>query len=257
MGNEFAPYFEAYFRPGEPVCREERQYTLFLYNRLLAIRSRASTEDRKFLAACGITGEGLIIHSVLYEASFMRDIFWRERADQQRNGGGPLCFNRLLYQFLSKTEEGSNHIPADRNLGGRSGYAALKNRIADIQDEETNRRIEEENQTMKQMMNARPDLAVLYEAGGKKYMKFMECKYLSNEDVYHGGIKQTEIQAKIGRFLCEHVSGLEFAGVQLIFFQSNANARKLKSKKYHEPGKTDVIDLKTLIPEYWQEENIL
>ena len=69
------------------ICREERQYAVFLYNILRKYgkkRSRAKLADgekediQAIFAACGIEADDDIEY-VFYEATFMRDFFKRER----------------------------------------------------------------------------------------------------------------------------------------------------------------------------------
>lgn len=59
------------------VCREERQYAVFLYNILCYYRrpERRCQQAQKIFKVCGI--EDAIIKQVFYEATFMRD-FLRE-----------------------------------------------------------------------------------------------------------------------------------------------------------------------------------
>lgn len=56
------------------------------------------------------------------------------------------------------------------------------------------------------MMNAKPDIAVVYEDSGRKFLLFLECKFESGESSYpKGDVRQCEIQGKIADFLCKYV----------------------------------------------------
>lgn len=67
---------------------------------------------------------------------------------------------------------------------------------------------------IREMMNAAPDIAVIYSIAekdtdgqhkpDKNYLLFLECKFESNESSYESGYKQSEIQGKIADFLCNH-----------------------------------------------------
>ena len=67
---------------------------------------------------------------------------------------------------------------------------------------------------IREMMNATPDIAVIYsitekDTDGqhkpdKNYLLFLECKFESNESSYESGYRQREIQGKIADFLCNH-----------------------------------------------------
>lgn len=65
------------------ICREERQYALYLHNVLFKnkkkpIEKLTERDVSPILSACGFK-EGDVIQEVFYEASFMRDFFWRDR----------------------------------------------------------------------------------------------------------------------------------------------------------------------------------
>lgn len=66
---------------------------------------------------------------------------------------------------------------------------------------------EDELFTIKCMMEAKPDIAVLYEKDDKQYLLFLECKFESGESSYSNKDKsnrkkQSEIQWMIADFLC-------------------------------------------------------
>ncbi|HBA47221.1 MAG TPA: hypothetical protein DCZ91_05375, partial [Lachnospiraceae bacterium] len=59
---------------------------------------------------------------------------------------------------------------------------------------------------IREMMNAKPDLAVIYSIkdANKNYLLFLECKFESNEKSYESCYRQCEIQGKIADFLCKN-----------------------------------------------------
>lgn len=232
---DFTKYFQDYFDPSYPVCREERQYAFFLCSKLMELIGIPTTADQDILTACGIGTHKQIVtlKSVLYEPSFLRDIFFRERKEHPQT----LYFNRLLYQFVSNKTDCTG-IPTNKNLGGKSGIVDLKKRECP-EDQKT----AEEDLNMKWMMNVKPDIAVIYEASEKNHLKFIECKYFSKEDTYAGGIKQRKIQQKVSDFLCKH-TGMESDPVQLVVFRSEGN-KNLSFGKEH----VQEIEVQNLIPD--------
>lgn len=238
-------FFEEYFAEENPVCREERQYALFLYSRLLQMVEQKNPKDDVILKACGLpTEEELCIRSVAYEATYMRDFFWKdrelreERKAQEKKKldyeetlgkeGQEDCFNRKLYEYVRKQlkEEGIDcktsisQIPRNRNLGGKIKWEKVDEKMVKY---------------FRRMMNSKPDIAIYYEYNGKEYLKFLECKYLSRE-TNQEGVSQVVIQSQICDFLCEWM-GIESMGSQLVQFKE-----KNKEKK------ENVLELRQLIP---------
>ena len=99
--NPYLNYLNNYFggkNDENPVCREERQYALFLYNKLLRIAAESGLKDdidKKVLTACGLTEEDKIL-SVYYEVAFMRDFYKRGRDELKTD----LSFNKKLYDYV-------------------------------------------------------------------------------------------------------------------------------------------------------------
>ena len=65
---------------------------------------------------------------------------------------------------------------------------------------------------IKWMMNAQPDIAVVYHIGeeenAQKFLLFIECKFLSRESVYPSkeeNVKQRRVQWMIADFLCKYL----------------------------------------------------
>lgn len=206
------------------ICREERQYALYLSNvlRYYGIKNdehlkKLNDDERNYLKEifqkCGLDFEKDIIEDVFYEATFMRDIFERNRRyhlteDKKRENlievyskrsfkhkdyivDYQKSFNQKLIDFCCQVQSkgikeinyGHNELPNDRQI------INCKNQI-------------------RAMMNAKPDLAVLFEHNGEKQLKFLECKFSSTESNYSGDgdkpyYSQIFIQNKIGEFLCD------------------------------------------------------
>lgn len=69
------------------VCREERQYAVFLYNILCYYRrpERRCQQAQDIFEVCGL--KDAILEQVFYEAAFMRDFFERNRRLVLGKGG--------------------------------------------------------------------------------------------------------------------------------------------------------------------------
>ncbi|MEY8336965.1 hypothetical protein AALB16_02905 [Lachnospiraceae bacterium 62-35] len=216
------------------ICREERQYAVFLYN---ILRYWRDPEKRKLdkrakgiFTACRIP-EDAMVTQVFYEAAFMRDFFERNRRSilSSYHTGRLLTktfsvsdyeidkeysFNYKLMKYVHRKEDENGKTEnqeqdweqekiQERNLGRNEINTSLSPR---------------ERFTIRCMMEAKPDIAVIYER--KKHEKkirellFLECKYDSSEAYYksedsQGGklkISQSEIQGKIAEFLCEYLN---------------------------------------------------
>ena len=260
-----------------PICREERQYALYLSNVLRyygknpgydekhkdvpANRIENNEKVKNIFKACGFNEkndfsnlDNLIIDNVYYEATFMRDYFERNREihfkkdDVKIKGNKDNSFNwRLLeYCWCNFLKESKDKLEGlidkeiekanfeENNYGARNEipflkYAehvkkSFKNEDAFINECKKIENVEEYIRDIKlrkivrAMMNAKPDLAVIYhhknEKGVRKLL-FIECKYESDEDNYKffnynenkevikGKISQTAVQGYIADFLCQ------------------------------------------------------
>ena len=208
---------EEYISGSDSICREERQYALFLNNILLSIGGKLrrgeslKAEESAILDACGLSG-AVHISRVFYEAAFMRDIF--DRLNDS------CFFNRNLLDYIRKRWE-LRIVPGDVlklpvSFKGRNGKEYEK-RLSDIQlgrvGEKKVGKIkasEDEKKALnmaRAMMNSKPDLAVIYRRGGaESFLRFIECKYTSPER--GDEVKQTEAQEWIAHFLCDEEHGL-------------------------------------------------
>lgn len=195
----FVPTADNYISDNYSICREERQYALFLYNILRKYNSkikRKEDEVLKIFEACSLPPEAEIKH-VFYEATLMRDFF-------ERNRRLVLCsdpdVNLLSKEFKSKEK---NKFNSENSFN----FKLLKYIDSDVsydRNDEHNLggKDNTDNEIAKEMMNATPDIAVIYSLRGDRYLHFLECKFESGEDTYKSKKRQCEIQWMIADFLC-------------------------------------------------------
>ena len=198
---------DQYISGADSICREERQYALYLHNILLGIKRKIngekpqhlSKEEQVILDACGL-GSAEKIDNVFYEATFMRDIFEHDRKNYEnyKNHEEYLknCFNSKLLDYICGTKgipqkekdrlEGIKSAVGKKNsegygynLGANAGQKVLSLEL-------------EQNAVIpfiaRVMMNVKPDIAVLYKKQQDEnghYLRFIECKYLSKESQYY------------------------------------------------------------------------
>lgn len=238
------------------ICREERQYAVFLYNILRKYSTLISREKkadktiskvRKIFEACRL--EDANIDHVFYEPTFMRDFYERNRRlrySKKEDWESKLLkksftankdateeyykiesFNKELIRYVykqmcekhTKNEKieigdfekecnlGQNEIEFEKiKIGGKE--------LGDLEKE----RIQ---YTVKWMMNAQPDIAVIYHKGEEentpKLLLFIECKFLSKESSYPAyytngeqkNVKQRQVQWMIADFLCDYLDKTE------------------------------------------------
>lgn len=235
------------------ICREERQYALYLSNVLryygkhhdkLEINSvaieifnsifRKKGEEKE--QALDDTYKNIYIENVFYEATFMRDFFERNRR---------LRFTKDQTKLKDAILKKKFKLPADKKLDKEKSFnhSLLKYCWDVICDRDSNpdkdinlNDVEEVNygknniitddgtilaahSLARAMMNAKPDLAVIYynkNSKSKKKLLFIECKFKSDEDCYYykdnndnnQRIYQTEVQGLIAEFLCRENSYL-------------------------------------------------
>lgn len=194
-------FFDQYLNGNASICREERQYALFLYNILKssAFMDRKGEKVTDILEKSGIVISGKI-ENVFYEAAFMRDFFERDR-------------EKLYLEFAPEKREVHNknfEYTSDKfcTYYGRKETnfnKALIDFISQIEEPEVREQIENEYQDIKNkrekirpvnlghndmfggnniypcisfiarcMMNAKPDIAVLYQ---DNTLQFLECKF--------------------------------------------------------------------------------
>ena len=200
---------ENYINDEFSICREERQYALFLNNILLKYRSPGERTDsavQNIFAACGLPADAGILN-VFYEATFMRDIFERNRRRvMSRKNNKRYNLEKLLKKRKLK-EDDYEFLRDEKNSfenGESFNYKLIEYAKADItyNGKELNFSGNKELSDLRAMMNSKPDIAVIFEQGGTKYLHFLECKFDSSESP-NGDKKQTEIQGEIAQFLCK------------------------------------------------------
>ena len=208
------------------VCREERQFALFLY--LAFLEKKKGNLDpwiTELVKFCLEEKEqDPIIEEVYYEATLMRDYF---AGCKKRSGSEAEEFNRGLLHFcldfLPCGKERADKCIEEltENCGGRMDCHLGTKKVKDaIKKRYPNIKAIMKNETedvpqlyekacldiARMMMNATPDLLVIYRIGGERYAKALECKYQSGqgtyEDVLGVGIKmQYFIQECVMSFL--------------------------------------------------------
>lgn len=255
---EYECSIDNYISDEYSICREERQYALFLYNILKKHRKADRDKIKEIFTACGLPPLKAEIENVFYEATFMRDLFERNRClvlsdnpdvnllskDFRPNKTGRFnqenSFNYKLLTYLKIDIDVLSDEYKEYNLGGKGIVC---------------------NETAKQMMNATPDIAVIYRIGEERYLHFLECKFVSyesgykskedrgseNQDSNDNTIKQCRIQWKIADFLCKGygLSDLKVSGQmekdersRLVQF-----VRKMPKPNSNEINIKDLIDL--------------
>lgn len=246
QNNKYGLSIENFISDKYSICREERQYVLFLYNVLRYYSTPKSREGKmdvqKIFTACGLDEEVVVVEHVFYEATFMRDFFERNRRlrySSEEDWESKLLnkeftpnnenseiesFNKELIQFVykkmceeRKIEAGELEIDSpeiDRNLGqNMKEFEKIKIGKGELDE----RDIEWIKYRVKWMMNAQPDIVVVYhkrEEKTRKYLLFIECKFLSDESSYpfylgnikEENVKQRQVQWMIAKFLCNYLN---------------------------------------------------
>lgn len=202
-----------YVSGADSVCREERQFALYLHNVLLGIGAgKLENGKKEILEACGLP-EDAHIERVFYEATFMRDIF-EPVADVRPFNIALMNYIRTRHPFemsVGQVLELSVFFNArGRNDGKPQAPQVLSDiRLGRVTDDQIkNLKVGNDAKDAlwiaRTMMKSKPDLAVVYKKGeARLFLKFIECKYTSDES--GKDIKQTEAQKLIAGFLCEQV----------------------------------------------------
>jgi len=250
--NEFVWSVDDYVNGKSSICREERQYALYLSNVLRyyntenyqkalkkALKTKVNLPDPTVIfQQCGLSFGEVKIENVFYEATFMRDIFERNRRwylskdkEKWNNVVFQKTFNPSIYVIDNKTNSFNRallnfcwkkicerHKPnnpilnldnveiEEKNYGMNDIKSVVNN------DEKFYCNLSSAHSLARVMMNAKPDLAVIYYNGkGKRKFLFIECKFDSDEDYYYfkdietnqkRKIYQREVQGLIAEFLC-------------------------------------------------------
>ncbi len=259
-----------YISAEESVCREERQFALYLRNILHGIGAgKFEDEKEKILDACGLPADASI-EQVFYEVTFMRDIL--------NDSGNIPSFNLTLMDYIrerSPFEMSAEQVlnlsvvfnARERNDGKPQPPKKLLDirlsRVTDDQikslkdgDDNVKDNVKSALWIARAMMKSKPDLAIVYKQKETGFfMKFIECKYTSPESskkIMQGrDITQTEVQEMIIDFLCEREQ-VQFKkaslkkscpSVDLVRFISNSN-EKMRDKEGE--GNIEIADLVSL-----------
>lgn len=213
--NSYGCSIEHFIQDEYSICREERQYAVLLYNILRKYynKDKRNGNDRvtDIFNACNIPSESEI-ENVFYEVTFMRDFFERNRRIILGNEDCENLKKRLLQKTFCPSickpinEDISFNAKLVRYVTGRNcsiSYAGEENNLGhnEIACDELS---DEEKRIIRHMMNAKPDIAVIYKENNRKKLLFLECKFESAECSYEGGDMQRDIQWKIAEFLCNH-----------------------------------------------------
>lgn len=265
LEKQYGCFIENYIRNDNySICREERQYAVFLYNILRKYSKPEDRKDRKDIKkmfdACRIPEEADIKH-VFYEATFMRDFFernrrihWAEKAEEKLlqksyspkekilNGENSFNYRLLKYVYEDKYKDKFPILQdcwnqEERNLGHST------NEDFNMFEEEKR---DELQLDVRQMMNAKPDIAVVYcmskeveQNAVKSYLLFLECKFESNKSS-----DQCKIQGKIANFLYKYYLENENIEVSpLMGKESKTEAPIVWFTRKPEEGKILISDL--------------
>ncbi len=202
------------------ICREERQYALYLANLL--------SNNNDYVKDIIGFGKHEIVE-VFYEATLMRDYWWYNKEK----------FNSELWNYV-KTRA-MNKTQSNKNMED------IKNHPNYWPNE-----YQHPSSTLARwMMNAKPDIAILYIDNDKYKLSFIECKYTSGEGAYKYDDytkPQTEVQSHIMEFLCDMLKiqyredeDINAGKVILVQFKGEHN------QKEQTPNGWKVIDIKRLV----------
>ncbi len=218
------------------ICREERQYAVFLYNILRKYgkkqsRAKLAGEEKdhilEIFEACGIEADSDIEY-VFYEVTFMRDFFKRERryyAVTENNGSladvllqkkyekeekTKTDFNRRLIEYVFRCEgedPPKMNMESDDTEDAYLRYNLGRNIPKDckILSKTGAKKAEAIREKLRAMMNSKPDIAVIYKKNGQRYLLFIECKFESSEGRYDS-LSQSEAQYHIAEFICGYLN---------------------------------------------------
>lgn len=250
----FNECLEKYLDPQKPVCREERQIALFLYQKLFDMIGKTK-EDMKNIdksytrvrEACGLSDTD-IIKSVYYEVTFMRDFLHQDIKKKS------YVFNKKLFEFVCgifKEDEFSHlieqgqiesfvfcnnnckeckyvkNIDSEHIICNKINYGHNSERTKYLDD------ILAVKTFVRAMMNSKPDLGIIYESVDKKLrLRFLECKDESPESPVN--LFDRKIDDKIKK---ELIHGKSFVMTQTViqYYIAKFVCEKLLNIGYDEP----------------------
>lgn len=238
------------------ICREERQYALYLSNVLRYYgknpnKNRIDNEKIKnIFIACGFNEkdvENIVIENVFYEATFMRDFFERNRRIGLSDSPKTKCLQKTFTpsSYIISNKEKSFNRKLLSFCWMKTGHPKTKEEEIDFnklelyefnygQNDLPGRFIAIKNLT-RAMMNSKPDLAVIYrdsKSDKREKLLFLECKFDSGEDKVSGDegtddYTQTAIQGYIAEFLCKYYLDIDVSNIM----EDPKNSGKYCSRK--------------------------
>ncbi len=237
---------DRYIDEKDPICREERQYALFLYNYLCSMKKGEVSEQDKIRMQLFGT-EPVVIEAVYYEATFMRDLFFWDKKQKEWEQR----FNQYLLEYVKELPEISSlefrewscseeERKTLENLQ-KEAYAKyhLGMYIGHPTREENVDFCKKINTMLKALMNSTPDIAIVYvDSSDVRHLAFLECKYESPEG--HSGEKgmrifQTEAQNAIAYFLTNRLPDYMadvYDDTRIVKFYKSEPRRKSEEKVY-------------------------
>lgn len=221
----------------KPICREERQYALYLYNLMqLYQNSNYRNNLEELFKGTNFCDKSINFDHIVLEAAFMRDLFERDRADKTI-----LSFNERLLNFIKNNI--SNHLFTENeeiNKQLQEEVALLLNNIEKLSPYNLGAKKGQEEiikltssnciikSLLKIMMNVKPDIAFFTD----NELYFWECKYSSPESKYTMGplkISQIIAQKWVGKFLCDSDTTANYKFIdskKIIFFYHKNNHKQ-------------------------------
>lgn len=296
---EYKCSVENFIKDTYSICREERQYAVFLYDVLRKYKDPEMDERKnggevsKIFNACSIPSNAKIEH-VFYEPTFMRDFFERNRRNvlgedklpdillqktfspsDYKMGNKDDSFNYQLIKYVgekvcgisisdTKSRDSEEYSLEEYNLGGSLSEEFKqqeKKNIYNMIDEEFQKRAEVIQDRIRQMMNAKSDIAVVYSRDeGKEEIweiLFLECKFESGESSYKGSgleecdetvisVTQRMIQWWVADFLCRYLKE-KGESIKVAETMEEEKSCLVKFVRRKDKNKTQEIEIETLI----------
>lgn len=201
LGNE---KLKKFLGKNKVICREERQFAALLYSAFLDEKRGRGTAYTKIIVRQCLEleeqEESITIQNVYFEATLMRDFFIAAEKEEKEKFNGQLlqfCLNFSDESFADTANTIEDQLNKERRLHHYFGqktindvinkeYPKLSNKEGRIEDKEKIKKIKIRAclDIARMMMNATPDLLVIYKMGDEIYAKALECKYESLEGRY-------------------------------------------------------------------------
>ena len=94
---------DKYLYDKDSICREERQYAVFLYNYLNSMKGKVWSDSKEQSLKCKLFGkDDITITHVFYEATFMRDFFYwdRKKCNESENSKNENLTKKRFNEYL-------------------------------------------------------------------------------------------------------------------------------------------------------------